>query len=68
MKLSASTIPGIVVAFMAASPVAMAGAWGDGSFENDDALDWPATCSELWDPVKPAKWITVITDLESRLK
>jgi len=153
MKLTASTVPGIVVAFMAASPVAMAGAWGDGSFENDDALDWAATCSEaksiapvrealerslhasyleapdgseavaaaeviaaakrnrmaglppdlaawvkrqspaalaklaplalralkrvrdpktselrqLWDPVKPAKWITVITDLESRL-
>ena len=37
---------GIVVAFMAASRVAMAGAWGDGSFENDDAMDWAATCAE----------------------
>jgi hypothetical protein len=27
------------------APAALAGAWGDGSFENDDALDWVAECT-----------------------
>jgi hypothetical protein len=40
--------------FVAAS--ARAGAWGEGSFENDDALDWAAECSHSngTDPVAQA--------------
>jgi hypothetical protein len=35
---------------------AYAGAWGDGSFENDDALDWVAECTRSRDiiPVRRA--------------
>jgi hypothetical protein len=28
------------------SSSAMAGAWGEGSFENDDALDWVSQCTQ----------------------
>jgi hypothetical protein len=37
----------IVLALLAflALPVAHAGAWGAGSFENDEALDWVAECA-----------------------
>src|SRR2546430_16610875 len=30
---------------------AYAGAWGDGNFENDDALDWVADCVKSATPV-----------------
>jgi hypothetical protein len=36
----------ITVVFGSAPSRALAGAWGEGSFENDDALDWVATCAE----------------------
>ena len=39
MKLIAS----LVVWFMLTG-IAYAGAWGEGSFDNDDALDWVAEC------------------------
>jgi len=32
--------------FLALSTSAIAGAWGEGSFENDDALDWTGECSQ----------------------
>lgn len=37
-----------VLAFFSMS--AMAGAWGDGSFENDDALDWVVECTQSAGP------------------
>ena len=30
--------------------VAHAGAWGDGSFENDDAMDWVGECAQAASP------------------
>lgn len=35
----------VAVVLSTACGRAVAGAWGEGSFENDDALDWVATCS-----------------------
>ncbi len=34
------------LAAIAVSVSALAGAWGDGSFENDDALDWVSQCTQ----------------------
>jgi hypothetical protein len=39
MKVAAALLVALLVA-----PLAHAGAWGEGSFENDDALDWVAEC------------------------
>lgn len=39
MKATASLLASLVFA-----SIAHAGAWGDGSFENDEALDWVADC------------------------
>ena len=36
--------------WFALSSPALAGAWGTGSFENDDALDWAAQCTEASGP------------------
>jgi hypothetical protein len=35
----------IVAMLGVASSTALAGAWGEGSFDNDDALDWAAACA-----------------------
>src|SRR5688572_25986973 len=35
---------------LASSPAARAGAWGVGSFDNDDALDWIGLCARSSDP------------------
>src|SRR2546427_1403137 len=40
MKVIASLLASLVLA-----STAHAGAWGEGSFENDDALDWMAECT-----------------------
>lgn len=37
-------VAGLLVSLLLAS-LAHAGAWGEGSFENDDALDWVAECT-----------------------
>ena len=34
------------LAAISVSVSALAGAWGDGSFENDDALDWVSQCTQ----------------------
>jgi hypothetical protein len=34
----------LAVAFLLLSASVFAGAWGEGSFENDDALDWVGQC------------------------
>jgi len=34
------------LAAISISVSALAGAWGDGSFENDDALDWVSQCTQ----------------------
>lgn len=36
----------ISVAALCAPSLALAGAWGVGSFENDDAADWSSACSQ----------------------
>lgn len=41
--LNMRTLVVLFLLFFAAT-TAQAGAWGDGSFENDDALDWVAQC------------------------
>jgi hypothetical protein len=38
----------VIVLSLAVSIRAHAGAWGNDSFENDDALDWTATCKTSW--------------------
>jgi hypothetical protein len=35
----------IAIVLGAGAGTALAGAWGEGSFQNDDALDWVATCA-----------------------
>jgi hypothetical protein len=35
----------IIAIVLGAESSARAGAWGDGSFDNDEALDWAATCA-----------------------
>ena len=44
------------------SSVAMAGAWGEGSFENDEALDWVAKCTQT------SNATVVSTSIEGALK
>ena len=39
----------LALSFALSSP-ALAGAWGTGSFENDDALDWAAQCTQSSGP------------------
>jgi hypothetical protein len=34
------------LALLASSTLALAGAWGEGSFENDAAMDWAADCAK----------------------
>jgi len=40
-----------LIAWSMLTGTAYAGAWGDGSFENDDALDWVADCVKSATPV-----------------
>ena len=40
----------LALAFFIASGTCLAGAWGTGSFENDDALDWMAVCTHSQGP------------------
>jgi hypothetical protein len=47
MKVVASLLASLVLASLA-----HAGAWGEGSFENDDALDWVTECTRS-DSVAP---------------
>ena len=55
------SLTALLLSFLVAASV-YAGAWGDGSFENDDALDWVAECTN-------AKSIEPVTlALESVLK
>jgi hypothetical protein len=35
----------LLISLLAFSPSVRAGAWGVGSFDNDDALDWAAECA-----------------------
>jgi len=46
----------VIAIVLGAGSSALAGAWGDGSFDNDDALDWAAACasSKSTSPVRDA--------------
>lgn len=53
-----------VVVIGAASGSALAGAWGEGTFENDDALDWAASCTSS----KDISWVRHALDRALRGK
>jgi hypothetical protein len=41
---------------------AQAGAWGEGSFDNDDALDWAAECSHSSSPAMVGRTLRAVLD------
>jgi Domain of unknown function (DUF4259) len=52
----------VLLMLLCLSSVAMAGTWGEGSFDNDDALDWVAKCT------KTSNTTVVSTSIEAALK
>jgi poly-gamma-glutamate capsule biosynthesis protein CapA/YwtB (metallophosphatase superfamily) len=36
----------VALALLVSSTFALAGAWGEGNFENDDAMDWAGACAK----------------------
>lgn len=64
INCSAKKMKRLLLTFMLSclSSVAMAGAWGEGSFDNDDALDWVAKCTQT------SNTTVVSTSIEAALK
>lgn len=55
MKAAAAILVALLVTLLA-----HAGAWGEGSFENDDALDWVAECVNSKDTAEVAKALDAV--------
>ena len=56
--------PWLVSLVLLLSLEAHAGAWGEGSFENDDALDWATECSDSKDTAPVARALNAVLKSE----
>ena len=54
----------LVILSLLVSSTTFAGAWGTGSFENDDALDWVADCTDAKDIAPVARALSAVMKSE----